>query len=95
MNNKGFERKIGVSDLTLPNKCGWSDNGKNKTAPYETVLSLKGNTRNINIKVEGKTGLVWDPWRTSVDKTNLAMVPSREVYISGTTLNQKGSVKPE
>lgn len=82
----------GVLQVT---KCYWPDNGNNKTAPYETVISLKGNTRNINIKAEGNTGLVWDLWRTSVDKTNLAMVPSREVYISGTTLSQEGSVNPE
>ncbi len=69
----------------------WEDNGKNKTAKYTTQIALGGNVRNISIKAQGKTGLVWDQWRTSCDGKNLPMVPYRKVKIWGTTLNQKSS----
>lgn len=73
---------------------GWQENGKNKTARYTSEIALGGNVRNISIKAEGKTGLVWEPWRTSLERKNLAMVPERKVSISGTTLSQKGSCNP-
>lgn len=76
-----------------PKTVTWDQNEKNKTAKYTTTIALNGNVRNINIKAQGKTGLVWDQWRTSVDKKNLPLVPHRKVKIWGTTLNQKGSVE--
>lgn len=69
----------------------WGNNGKNLTARYTTQIPLGGNVRNINIKAEGKTGLVWEPWRVSFDRRNLPMVPVRTIKIWGTTLNQKSS----
>ena len=75
--------------------CEWGENGDHKTAKYTTQISLKGNTRNIHIKAQGATGLVWDKWHTPIDKEGLAMVPERKAKIWGTTLNQKGSVDPE
>lgn len=71
----------------------WDQSGNNKTAKYTTTIALNGNVRNINIKACGKTGLVWDQWRTSIDKKNLPLVPYRKVKIWGTTLNQKGRVE--
>lgn len=73
----------------------WDQNDKNKTAGFKTVITLNGNCRNINIKAQGKTGLVWDPWHTPLDKKDLALVPKREIRISGTTLNQKASCNPD
>lgn len=72
----------------------WPQNGKNLTAPFSTTIPLPGNARNINIKAEGATGLLWERWRTSVNEKNLAMVPLRTVKIWGTTLSQKSSVDP-
>ncbi len=72
----------------------WSQNGKNKTAKFEEVISLPANAKDIHVKAEGKTGLVWQPWTTSFDKT-MPLVNSRTISISGTTLNQKAKVDPE
>lgn len=74
--------------------CSWSENGNHKTAKYTTQIALGGNVRNISIKAQGATGLVWDQWHTPIDVINLAMVLKRDVKIWGTTLNQKGSVEP-
>lgn len=73
----------------------WPENGKHKTAPYDTKIALGGNARRINVKAEGATGLAWEPWRTSLDKKDLALGPHIHVKISGTTLSQKGSCKYE
>lgn len=76
-------------------KKAWGENGNYKTAPFRTVIPLPANSRNINIKAEGATGLVWEPWRTSVNKRGLPLVNSRSVTISGTTLAQSGVVTPD
>lgn len=70
----------------------WQENGKNKTARWSTKIALGGNVRNINIKAQGKTGLVWDQWRTPLDKRNVALAPYLKAEIGGTTLNQKGKL---
>ena len=75
-------------------RVNWDRNDKNVTAGYSTVITLNGNCRNINIRARGKTGLVWEPWRTSLDKKGLPLVPNRTVKIWGTTLNQKSSCDP-
>lgn len=73
----------------------WNENGYYKTAPFKTVIPLPANSRNINIRAEGATGLIWEPWRVSVNKKNLPLVNMRNVMISGTTLSQNGVVTPE
>lgn len=75
-------------------KKEWGQNGKNKTARFEEVISLPANAKDIHVKAEGKTGLVWQPWTTSFDKT-MPLVSSRTISISGTTLKQKANVEPE
>lgn len=69
----------------------WPENGSHKTASYDTRIALGGNVRRINVKAEGATGLAWEPWRTSLDKKNLALGPHIHVKIWGTTLSQKSS----
>ena len=69
----------------------WPENGKHKTASFDTRIALGGNVRRINVKAEGATGLVWEPWRTSLDKKDLALGPHIHVKIWGTTLSQKSS----
>lgn len=78
----------------ITKRVNWNKNGDNLTAGFSTVIALSGKCRNINIKAQGKTGLVWEPWRTSIDKKGLALVPKRTVKIWGTTLNQKSSCDP-
>lgn len=71
----------------------WSDNGKHVTAGYSTTILFPGNVRNIHVKAQGATGLVWEPWRTSLDQ-RFDLVDKRTISISGTTLNQKSNVNP-
>ncbi len=70
----------------------WNKNGDNVTAPFRTEIPLKGNARNISIKCEGKTGLVWEPWRTNLDRKDISLSKKINVDIGGTTLNQKSSI---
>lgn len=55
----------------------WEDNGKNRTAGFQTELQFKGNVRNIRVKIQEKTGLVWEPWRTVYNRTDLPLVQKR------------------
>ena len=67
----------------------WEDNGKNRTAGFQTELQFKGNVRNIRVKIQEKTGLVWEPWRTVYNRSDLPLVQKRTIVNSGTTLRPK------
>ena len=73
----------------------WEDNGKNRTAGFQTELQFKGNVRNIRVKIQEKTGLVWEPWRTVYNRTDLPLVQKRTIVNSGTTLRPKYDEKVE
>lgn len=72
----------------------WDQNDEDKTAGFKAAITLAGNCCNINIKVRGGTGLVWEPWRTTLDAEGLGLVPERVVGVWGTSLNQKVSCSP-
>ena len=67
----------------------WEDNGKNRTAGFQTELQFKGNVRNIRVKIQEKTGLVWEPWRTVYNRIDLPLVQKRTIINSGTTIRPK------
>lgn len=69
----------------------WDQNGQHKTAGFSTVIPFPANACNLRIKCEGMTGLAWDKWHVSFDKTNIPLLPEIKVSISGTTLDQKVS----
>ena len=73
----------------------WEDNGKNRTAGFRTEIQFKGNVRNIRVKIQEKTGLVWEPWRTVYNRTDLPLVQKRTIVNSGTTLRPKYDEKVE
>ena len=73
----------------------WEDNGKNRTAGFQTELQFKGNVRNIRVKIQEKTGLVWEPWRTVYNRADLPLVQKRTIVNSGTTLRPKYDEKVE
>ena len=73
----------------------WEHNGKNRTAGFQTELQFKGNVRNIRVKIQEKTGLVWEPWRTVYNRTDLPLVQKRTIINSGTTLRPKYDEKVE
>ncbi|MEV7420731.1 thiol-activated cytolysin family protein [Streptomyces sp. NPDC089919] len=64
----------------------WADNGRGKTAPFGTEIQLHGNARNVKIRIEENTGLIWEGWRTVYDKDHLPLVGNRAITVSGTTL---------
>ena len=73
----------------------WEDNGKNRTAGFQTELQFRGNVRNIRVKIQEKTGLVWEPWRTVYNRTDLPLVQKRTIINSGTTIRPKYDEKVE
>ena len=73
----------------------WEDNGKNRTAGFQTELQFKGNVRNIRVKIQEKTGLVWEPWRTVYNRTDLPLVQKHTIVNSGTTIRPKYDEKVE
>lgn len=73
----------------------WEHNGQNRTAGFQTELQFKGNVRNIRVKIQEKTGLVWEPWRTVYNRTDLPLVQKRTIINSGTTIRPKYDEKVE
>ena len=67
----------------------WEHNGKNRTAGFQTEIQFRGNVRNIRVKIQEKTGLVWEPWRTVYNRTDLPLVQKRTIINSGTTIRPK------
>ena len=73
----------------------WEHNGQNRTAGFQTELQFKGNVRNLRVKIQEKTGLAWEPWRTVYNRTDLPLVQKRTIINSGTTLRPKYDEKVE
>ncbi|WDV47775.1 thiol-activated cytolysin family protein [Clostridiaceae bacterium M8S5] len=71
----------------------WPGSGYARTAHYSTVIDLPANSRNINIKADEATGLVWEPWRVVVDEKNLPLTNNIQVAIWGTTLFPAHDIK--
>lgn len=67
----------------------WEGNNSDRTAHFNTEIYLKGNARNISVKVKECTGLAWEWWRTVVDVKNIPLTKERTFYIWGTTLYPK------
>ena len=65
----------------------WEGNGEDKLAGFEATISLAGNCRNISILAEARTGFVFDPWHTIMEKMNIALSPNISLEVKGTTLN--------
>ncbi|MGX7112679.1 thiol-activated cytolysin family protein [Gemella cuniculi] len=64
----------------------WIDNGYGRTAGFSTTLELKGNVRNLRVRIQECTGLAWEWWRTIYDKSGLPLVRNRTITHWGTTL---------
>ena len=73
----------------------WEYNGQNRTAGFQTEIQFRGNVRNIRVKIQEKTGLVWEPWRTVYNRTDLPLVQKRTIINSGTTIRPKYDEKVE
>ena len=69
----------------------WEENGRNQTAGSILNLPIKSNMRNLRIKIEKRTGLIWNRWQTIYDNSPLLAQPHRKITHWGTTLNSKVS----
>lgn len=69
----------------------WEGNGRNQTAGSILNLPVKSNMRNLRIKIEKRTGLIWNRWQTIYDNRPLLAQPHRKITHWGTTLNSKVS----
>lgn len=69
----------------------WEGNGRNQIAGSILNLPIKSNMRNLRIKIEKRTGLIWNRWQTIYDNRPLLAQPHRKITHWGTTLNSKVS----
>ena len=67
----------------------WEGNGKNRTSGYVLNLPVKANMKNIRVKIEKATGLVWNWWKPIYDNTLVFNTTQRTITHWGTTLNSK------
>ena len=67
----------------------WEGNGKNRTSGYVLNLPVKANMKNIRVKIEKATGLVWNWWKPIYDNTLVLDTSQRTITHWGTTLNSK------
>ena len=67
----------------------WEGNGKNRTSGYVLNLPVKANMKNIRVKIEKVTGLVWNWWKPIYDNTLVFNTTQRTITHWGTTLNSK------
>lgn len=85
------ERRYNEKGEAVDTSQQWSKNGNKLTAPFSTEINLPANTIDLHVTATEKTGLVWEPWRTVLDR-DLDLAPEITVSIGGTTLSPKGSV---
>ncbi|MGT2673187.1 thiol-activated cytolysin C-terminal domain-containing protein [Streptococcus pneumoniae] len=69
----------------------WEGNGRNQTAGFVLNLPIKENMRNLRVKIEKKTGLLWNRWQTIYENRPILAQPHRKITHWGTTLNSKVS----
>lgn len=67
----------------------WEGNGKSRTSGYVLNLPVKANMKNIRVKIEKATGLVWNWWKPIYDNTLIFNTTQRTITHWGTTLNSK------
>lgn len=67
----------------------WAGSNQDKTAHYNTVISLPANATNIKVLARECTGLAWEWWRTVVDERNVPLMDEAKVSIWGTTLHPR------
>lgn len=71
----------------------WEGNNSDRTAHFNTEIYLKGNARNVSVKIKECTGLAWEWWRTIVDAKNVPLAKETTFYIWGTTLYPYTSIQ--
>jgi cytolysin (calcineurin-like family phosphatase) len=83
----GFVAKWQVT-YDLPGKPNQSIDSGNTSLGWKNTYNIPLDATNVRVLVQGATGLVWEPWRTTYDKT-FPSAPNLCLKIYGTTLDQK------
>ncbi len=91
-NQSGYVAKYSLS-YTVSGQSKYFNTG-NMALGNTKRYTIPGNATNIRVKGEGKTGLVWEPWRTTFDKTYGSVI-SKCFKSYGTTLHQQWNNKCE
>jgi len=79
----------------LMTEKSWGKNWHDLTAPFSESIELPGNTVDIRVFAREATGLVWEPWRTVIDRSGIPLIGKREFTVWGTTLSPQHSIEPE
>jgi hypothetical protein len=72
-----------------PGKPATTINPTGTTMGWKNTYTIPGDASNIRILVQGATGLIWEPWRTTYEKTFPTPPSGLCIKIFGTTLDQK------
>jgi hypothetical protein len=72
-----------------PGKPATNINPLGTTLGWKNTYTIPADATNIRILIQGATGLIWEPWRTTYDKTFPTPPSSLCIKIFGTTLDQK------
>lgn len=88
------ERRYNEKGQAVDTPQQWSENGKYQTDPFSAEIELPANTVNLHVTAMAKTGLVWEPWKTVLDRI-LDLAPKINVCIWGNPLSQKENVTYE
>lgn len=72
----------------------WDKNLQDLTAPFTTEIQLPGNARDIEVFAQECTGLIWEWWRTVINRSGIPLINHRSFKISGTTLNPTSDINP-
>ncbi|MBD1847487.1 hypothetical protein H6F89_29625 [Cyanobacteria bacterium FACHB-63] len=83
----GFVAKWQVT-YDLPGKPNQSINSGDTSLGWKKTYNIPLDATNVRVLVQGATGLLWEPWRTTYGKT-FSSVPNLCLKIYGTTLNQQ------
>ena len=87
LHNAGFVANWQIT-YNQPGKPLQIINPTGTTLGWTKTYDIPADATNVRILVQGATGLVWEPWRTTYDKT-FPTPPNMCLKIYGTTLDQK------
>lgn len=89
------ERSYDNNGNEIRNRKGWENNYHSVTAPFVREIELGGNCDNIYVKALDKTGLVWEQWRTVIERSGIPLIEHRKFSIWGTTLFPARDIDPK
>ncbi|XP_054271587.1 alveolysin-like [Macrosteles quadrilineatus] len=72
----------------------WSKNWNSLSAYFSEEIELPGNACDINVFARECTGLIWEWWRTVIDRKGINLVKSRTFTVWGTTLYPDYNIDP-